>query len=97
LVRWKSLADTDRVVDVAEEMSALTMQTTAKALFGADISGEVEAIGRKIAAALTILVSPERAEFQQAYEQLDSLVSSIVDERMRAPADSVDLLRMLLE
>jgi cytochrome P450 len=97
LARWKAVADTDTVVEVSEEMSALTMQTTAKALFGADISGEVEEVGRKIAAALTILVSPERAEFQQAYEQLDSLVSTIVDERMRTPSDSVDLLAMLME
>jgi cytochrome P450 len=97
LARWKALADTDQVVEVSEEMSALTMQTTAKALFGADISGEVEEIGRKIAAALTILVSPGRAEFQQASEQLDSLVASIVDERMRTPSGSVDLLAMLME
>src|SRR5438094_7153795 len=33
LARWKPLAGTGTVVDVAEEMSALTMQTTAKALF----------------------------------------------------------------
>jgi cytochrome P450 len=97
LERWKAWADTELVVDVAEEMSALTMQTTAKALFGADISGEVEEIGRKIASALKILVSPERAEFQQAYEQLDGLVASIVDERLRSPSDSIDLLAMLLE
>ena len=97
LSRFASLADTGQVVDVAEEMSALTMQTTAKALFGADISGEVEEIGRKIAAALTILVSPERAEFGQATEQLDTLVSQIVDERLRAPTESVDLLHMLME
>jgi cytochrome P450 len=97
LMRWKAVADSDSVVEVSEEMSALTMQTTAKALFGADISGEVEEVGRKIAAALTILVSPERAEFQQAYEQLDSLVAAIVDERMRVPSDSIDLLSMLME
>jgi cytochrome P450 len=97
LARWTAVADTNRVVEVSEEMSALTMQTTAKALFGADISGEVEEVGRKIAAALTILVSPERAEFRQASEQLDSLVAAIVDERMRAPSDSVDLLAMLME
>ena len=97
LTRWTSVADTEQVIEVSEEMSALTMQTTAKALFGADISEEVEEIGRKIAAALTILVSPGRAEFQQAYEQLDSLVSSIVDERMRRPSGSVDLMAMLME
>jgi cytochrome P450 len=97
LERWEAVADTDRVVDVSEEMSALTMQTTAKALFGADISGEVEDVGRKIAAALTILVSPERAEFQQAYRQLNELVARIVDARTRAPSDSVDLLRMLMD
>src|SRR5438105_4723798 len=97
LRRWTARADTGTVVDVAEEMSALTMQTTAKALFGADISGEVEEVGRKIASALKILVSPERAEFQQAYEQLDGLVATIVEERVRTASDSVDLLAMLIE
>jgi cytochrome P450 len=77
-------------------MSSLTLRITVKALFGRDIADHVEAIGRRIADSIGLLVS-ESPSFEEARVVVMDLLASIVREREQAPAESPDLLGMLMQ
>jgi cytochrome P450 len=96
LERWHGIAERGETVDVAEEMSSLTLRITVKALFGRDIADHVEAIGRRIADSVGLLVS-ESSSFEEARVVVTDLLESIVREREQSPVESPDLLWMLME
>jgi cytochrome P450 len=96
LERWETLVDGGEPVDVAEEMGALTLGITARALFGFDISTDADGLGRRIAEGMAILFSPDRPEFQEGIRFLRALVDRMVDEHARGGGKD-DLLSMLLE
>ncbi len=97
LDRWEDLADTGRVVDITQEMGSLTMTITARALFGSDIAGDVEEIGRRIAAGARMLAAPHKPEFTSAKARLVEIVEGMIAARRANPHGDTDLLTMLME
>jgi len=97
LERWAAFADGRRVVDMTEEMSSLTITITARALFGADVGEDVEAMGHLIHDAVTVLTSPEKPEFQNAVAFMEGLLDRIIGSRRASPDHGVDLLGMLMD
>jgi cytochrome P450 len=109
LERWDAMARSGESFDVAAEMTRLTLQIVAKALFSADVSDDAEAIG----AALTevnrqlgefslldmfwMIPTPRKRRFRAAVQTLDEVVGKIIDARRRATYRNEDLLSMLLE
>ena len=104
--RWEDGA----TLDVAAELSELTLVIVARALFGAELGGSVPAM-RGALGTLARLVermrspwqrwrySPAMRTFRQAKAQLDAVVAGIVAERRRQGGDHDDrgdLLSMLL-
>ena len=98
LGRWQTLAAAGRPIDVASEMMRLTFTIIGRALFGADVGGDVEAVER---AATTVLAhtyrrlehvvplplwlpTPGNIRFRRALAVLDRLVLRIVAEQQRA-------------
>src|SRR5688572_5841867 len=106
---WDALAAAGRPVDIAEEMMRLTRTVVLRALLGADLgpfAGKVddawtiinEHIGESFwSLGLTDnLPTAKNRRFQAARAVLQGAVDYLIAERRRRPADSVDLLSMLL-
>jgi cytochrome P450 len=105
--RWRDGEE----LDVAHEMTRLTLAVVAKTLFDADVEESADEIG----AALTELMLmfpvllnpfaplilrmpflPQVRRFRRALAQLDRVIYGIIEERRRAGVDRGDLLSMLL-
>ena len=105
--RWRDGEE----IDVAHEMTRLTLAVVAQTLFDADVESEADEIG----AALTELISmfpllvhplsnliirfpilPQVRRFRRALARLDQTIYAIIDERRRTKTDRGDLLSMLL-
>ena len=103
--RWRDGAQ----VDLAAEMSALTMTVVGQALFGSDLRGETHRVAESLGALLRgyqrrmlpgadLLLSiptPGRARLFEAIERLDRVVRRLIEERRAAPPGP-DLLSALL-
>jgi cytochrome P450 len=99
-----------RRVDLAEDMSALTLDIVGRTLFGADLSGDAREVGEALtavidgfrqqllpgAAVLDRLPLPSRRRTRAAIERLDAIVWRLIDEH-RAAGDTGDVLSMLLQ
>jgi cytochrome P450 len=93
-------------LDIAEEMTRLTMLIVAKALFNTDVSSEVERTGEAVEAIQRFMNSPRllptwiptRLELaaRHASNDLDEIVYRIINERRASGEDTGDLLSMLL-
>jgi cytochrome P450 len=101
LKRWEALGENDRVIDVAAEMSSLTMSIIARTLFGFDVSSHADRLGRQIGEGLKALLSPHSPEVQTPRRELEALVRQRIEERQgeagRGPDGADDLLDLLLE
>ena len=99
------------VVDVAAEMTRLTLKIVSLALFSVDISDESNELGQASRAALEYvyyrmmtpialpvwLPTPDNLNFRRAKNTLDSIVSEIIRARRQNPTQHTDLLSMLLD
>jgi cytochrome P450 len=104
--RWR---DGERI-DAAHEMMRLTLGVVGRTLFGADVEGEAEDIGRAVTAILghfdrlvmpfsellDRLPLPSNRRFERAAARLDETVYRMIAERRASPGDRGDLLSMLL-
>jgi cytochrome P450 len=97
LERWSGTAARGEVVNVSEEMSALTLRITVKALFGTDVIEQAANVGHRIAAGLSALVSPEQPAFIDGKRAVEELLTGIIAERQQEPRDPPDLLQMLMD
>lgn len=97
LDHWSRIADAGTVIDLAEEMGALTMTITGRMLFGADLEGMAKEAGRVVAGGLTVISAPERPEFKAAVRQMEEITEWMIAERRRRPSRSTDLMTMLME
>jgi cytochrome P450 len=97
LERWEAFADSGEVVDITGEIARLTMTITARSLFGADIAGDVEEIGRQIAVGVRALAAPHKPEVITARDSIVRLVEGMVEARRRNPRGEHDLLTMLMD
>jgi cytochrome P450 len=110
LQRWTMHAKSGEPFDVSTEMMRLTLGIAGKTLFGADISGEVDSMGRAVTSvfeylnyrinhlfALPVAVpTPRNLRFRSARRTLDKVVYEIIGARRRNGADTGDLLSVLL-
>lgn len=100
------------VLDIHEEMMAVTRAIVAKALFGADVSEEARAIGdaseivmeyfgKRFGSLLALLPlwlpTPANLRLHRAVRRLDEVVYRMIADRRRSPEDRGDLLSILLE
>lgn len=110
LERWQSHADTGGPLDIASEMMRLTCTIVGKALFGADVSPDMDVIEQ----AATVLMehtyrrlqriidlppnwpTPANLRFRWALRRLDDIVYRLIRERQKDGADRGDLLSLLL-
>jgi cytochrome P450 len=104
--RWR---DGD-VLDVAPEMSALTLGIAGKTLFDADVEGAAAEIGESLTAIMRLfprftlplaglvhrLPLPSNLRFRRARRRLDATIYGLIAERRRTGADHGDLLSMLV-
>jgi cytochrome P450 len=96
--------------NVAHDMTNLTMQIVAKTLFDADVSDEMDSIGRAISIGIETvgervtqpvylpdwIPTPKNRERQQAAQVLDKAILDIINQRRESGEDRGDLLSLLL-
>jgi cytochrome P450 len=100
------------VLDIHEEMMAVTRAIVAKTLFDADVSEEARAIGdaseivmeyfgKRFGSLLALLPlwlpTPANLRLRRAIRRLDEVVYRMIADRRRSPEDRGDLLSILLE
>lgn len=97
-------------VDMAREMSRLTMTIVGRTLFGSEVEGEAEEIGEAIASTLTMfnhvflpfaelldrLPFGPGPRFRKARERLDQTIYRMINEHRVTGCDRGDLLSMLI-
>ena len=106
---WEAIASAGRPVDVAEEMMRLTRTVVLRALLGADLGpfgAEVDSawtiINQHIGESFWSIgftdrwPTPKYRRFQAARAVLRAAVDHVISERRRSPADTADLLSMLM-
>jgi cytochrome P450 len=105
--RWHDGAE----VDVAGEMTELTLAIVGRTLFDADVERDARDVGESLtvameafdrfmvpgAALLERLPLPSTRRFQAARGRLDTIIERMIDERLADPGGHGDLLTMLLE
>src|ERR1043165_3850837 len=104
--RWR-----DReTLDIAEEMSRLTLSIVGKTLFDADVESDADEVGAALNEVMNLfdylmlpfsellekLPLPPQRRFERARAKLDAVIYRIIEERRRTGRDRGDLLSMLL-
>lgn len=110
LDRWDAHALLGRTIDMAHEMSGLTLRIVAKTLLNAEVGGVTEAVSEAVdvvnhfanRALHTIWMPPMSvplpifSKVKAAARKLDEIVVGIIEERRRTGEDPGDLLSMLM-
>lgn len=110
LRKWENKPE-DEVIDIAVEMTQLTLKILGLTLFSVDISGESDRLGQALRTALEYvyyrLNSPlalptwiptfKNLKFRQAKQTLDEVVREIIQSRRQNPIEQPDLLSLLLD
>jgi cytochrome P450 len=105
--RWQDGAE----VEMAGEMTELTLAIVGRTLFDADVERDARDVGESLtvameafdrflapgAAILERLPLPSTRAFRAAPPRLDSIIGRMIDERLADPGRHGDLLTMLLE
>lgn len=110
LCEWEEKPEGE-VIDIAAEMTRLTLKIVSLALFSVDISDESSQLGQASRTALEYVYyrmmtplalpvwipTPDNLKFRQAKHTLDGIVAEIIRARRQNPTEHVDLLSMLLD
>jgi cytochrome P450 len=110
LERWTTHAATGRPLDVAADVSKLTLDIVAKALFGTDLADDKDEFTAAVTGGLAyanhvinhmftpplFVPTPANRRGRRAIAGLDRIVWKIIDARRRDAADRGDLLTMLI-
>ncbi|MDQ3908371.1 MAG: cytochrome P450 [Acidobacteriota bacterium] len=97
-------------VDIAREMTRLTLAIVGKTLFDADVESDADDIGGALTEIMGLfnvlllpyseylerLPLPQTRRFERARSKLDGIIYRIIEERRRDERDAGDLLSMLL-
>jgi cytochrome P450 len=94
---WRSAYAGGKPVDIAREMSALTLTITTRALFGVTLGNEVRAIGEMVNRAIAHLEKPSDPRVTQSMGELHTVVDGIISERRQHFKDGGDLLSSLMQ
>ncbi|HEX8456436.1 MAG TPA: cytochrome P450 [Pyrinomonadaceae bacterium] len=104
--RWQD----GQTLDIAHEMTRLTLSIVGKTLFDADVESDADEIGRALTEMLELfqmlllpfseylerLPLPANRRFTRSRAKLDAVIYRIIDERRASGRDRGDLLSMLL-
>ena len=105
--RWRD----GETLDVAQEMTRLTLAIVGRTLFDSDVESEADEIGGALTTALSLFAStltlpfmelldrlptPSNRRFERAKARIDATIYRMIEERRRAPGDRTDLLSLLL-
>jgi cytochrome P450 len=107
---WERRAERGESIDIAAEMSRLTLSIAGKILFNRDIGRESDRIGqamtflfrdvnKRIISPVSIprsVPTPHNKRVQEAIDELESIVYGLIDERRGEAAQYDDLLSMLM-
>jgi cytochrome P450 len=107
---WQARAASGQPLDVSSEMTRLTCTIVARALLGADVSGDIDEVERSATAVMEHtwrrlerlvdpplwLPTPGNLRFRRAKRRLDRIVHRLIGERRERPAPN-DLLTLLLK
>lgn len=110
LDRWQTHARSGQPFDVAAEMSKLTLEIVAKALFGTDLGADQDEFTATVTDNMTyanhlmnhffnwplVIPTPANIRGRRALASLDRIVRKIIAERRRDGRDRDDLLGMLI-
>lgn len=96
LKKWTEFANKGLAIDIASEMSTLTLGITGKALFGVDLGSRASSVGQAVDMAADLLEKPRHARFQEAFDSTDRIVYGIIEERRKSNLDTGDVLSLLL-
>lgn len=109
LDRWQDTASHDQLLDIAAEMSHLTLGIAGQALFNIDLSNETHIVGHAVTEVNKLLSdymyvpfppigipTPRNRRFQNTCRVLDQVVHNIITARRQQDTDTGDLLSMLL-
>ena len=96
LKKWSEYASKGQAIDIASEMSTLTLSITGKALFGVDLGSRASSVGHAVDMAADLLEKPRHARFQEAFDSTDRIVYGIIEERRKSNLDTGDVLSLLL-
>jgi cytochrome P450 len=111
IAQWKNIADSGGEINILEEMNTITLDIVAKALFGADIHGNIEEIRKAITISNEFAIKrimrlirlplwvpiPSHIIFNKHSKKLNDIIYGIIDQRRKTPGKHHDLLSMLLE
>lgn len=109
LYEWEDKPEGE-VIDIAAEMTRLTLKIVSSALFSVDISDETDSLGQAFRTALAYVYyrmntplalpvwipTPQNLKFRQAKQTIDSVVLEIIRSHRQDPTNKYDLLSMLL-
>lgn len=104
--RWRAGA----TIDVAQEMSRLTLAIVGKTLFNSDTESDADEVGAAMVEIMKMfnlmwlpyielldkLPLPHARRFQRARDRLDAIIYRMIDHHRRLGSDQGDLLSMLL-
>jgi cytochrome P450 len=110
LPQWECHADRGEPIDLAEEMTALTLRIVAKTLMSTDVDDRDNEVGRAVELLNVVardlmtnpfmiplsLPTPRNRRVRRAMEVLDRTLQTIIAERRRTGEDAPDLLSMLM-
>jgi len=96
LKKWTEYASKGQAIDIASEMSTLTLSITGKALFGVDLGSRASSVGHAVDMAADLLEKPRHARFKEAFDSTDRIVYGIIEERRKSNLDTGDVLSLLL-
>jgi cytochrome P450 len=103
VAKWQD----QQVIQLDDEMSALTMQIVATSLFSEDVSDEVERVGWAMNVLQSLMTSPAillpswiptpiQQQRKRAVAELDRIVYGFIEDWRRQKVDRGDLLSMLM-
>ncbi|MEM9164863.1 MAG: cytochrome P450 [Cyanobacteria bacterium P01_F01_bin.4] len=98
------------IIDIAAEMTRLTLKIVGLALFSVDISDDANALGKALRTSIEYVYyrmatplplpidipTPRNRHFRQAKRTIDQVVQSLIQSRRQNPTQQHDLLAMLL-
>ena len=108
---WETAAASDTPIDLMAHASRVTLRIVGQALFGIDLIGEADSVGRAMLSALQfvsdeafslfpsvlLIPTPRNLRFRRARATLDRVVLGVIEKRRRDGAAADDLLAMLMD
>lgn len=109
--RWESAVLSGRPLDIASEMTHLTMEVVTRAMFNMAVQDEDNAISRAITVVLenvayrfevpfyppVSIPTPRNRRYLAALQELDKIIYGIIAERRKEAPETPDLLSLLME